>query len=79
MKLLTKDEVQALDHYQMAEYLNEVCKANGVDPFLVWHDGKLFDAEDLENEIVDKWDLYNVLLDYDNEATDLQGKVFADD
>lgn len=78
MKLLTKDEVMGMSMHQMSEYLNKVCKANNIEPFLVWQDGTLFDADDMESPISDAPELFDMLLDYDNEATDLQGKVFAD-
>ena len=73
MKTLSKDDFLALTEREQAEYINDLCKANKLDPFLTIDD-EIIDND--SGEIVT--DLFDYALDINIEATDLKGKVFTD-
>lgn len=73
MKTLSKDEFKDLTEREQAEYINDLCRANGIDPYLTIGD-EIVDND--SNEVVE--DLFDYALDLNIEATDLRGKVFAD-
>ncbi len=45
MKTLTKDEFKDLSEKEQAEYINGLCKANGIDPYLTIGD-EIVDNDD---------------------------------
>ena len=76
MKILTKDEFNGLKVIEQVEYINELCKDRGIDPYLRIENGNVIDID--SGETIEERDLFDYALDLNIEATDLQGKVFAD-
>jgi hypothetical protein len=75
MKILTKDEFNALTEYGQYTYINNLCECAGIDHYLAIHEyGAVIDVDSGEEAT----NLIDYALDLNIEATDLQGKVFAD-
>ena len=76
MKILTKDEFNGLKVIEQVEYINELCKNRGIDPYLRIENGNIIDID--SGETIEEISFFDYALDLNIEATDLQGKVFAD-
>ena len=80
MELITKDEMQGYSMDEMADYINGLCREYGINEWLGRdEDGNIIDLDDPETPVKDRDELYDLILSYNTEGTDLQGKIFAGD
>ncbi len=76
MKTVSKDEFLGMDHYDKVEYINNLCRENGVDPYLKIENGNVIDID--SGETIEQISFFDYALDLNIEGTALQGKVFTD-